>query len=141
MCNTIYLRDRIHNRGKKGISYLAIGLFIIVCLMPTLQGNLEFQPNDIPDNQKYISLHRCYFLIYGRISNPIIKEYKQYKWLWIHAECVHVIGFGVSYDGLYSITQWIYDEDVKLSLEADGPTFRGLVTNNFILGRQIARYF
>jgi hypothetical protein len=57
-----------------------------------------------------------------------------------HAEEVYVSGFYPSYDGYYDVTQWIYDEEVKLNWRISGPMFRGIVTKNNILGVQRARF-
>ena len=137
----VSLMDKKHKLTKQGITLIAIGLFITVCFMPTIQGEKDFQQYDEYENQKSKSLYGCYFLICGRICNPRIEEKGKYKWLWIHAEAVYVNGFGVSYDGMYGITQWIYSDDVKLTWEGHDPKFRGLITNNFIFGIQRARFF
>jgi hypothetical protein len=75
-------------------------------------------------------------IIIGKIRNPRIMEAGSNKLLIFFAEKVFLIGFTFSYDGAKSITQWIYSEEVKLGLRTNGPDFRGLITNNFILGRQ-----
>ena len=131
---------------KKIFSSFAIASFIIVLFIPSLQANSDFQLKYKVDEKSYenqtnVSLLRCYFFIYGKISNPRIIEYNRHTGLHFYAEKVHVIGFGVSYDGLYTITQWIYNEEVQVNWKGEGPDFRGLVTNNFIIGSQRSRWF
>jgi hypothetical protein len=50
------------------------------------------------------------------------------------------LGFYASYDGHYDVTQWIYNEEVKLSWKTSGPDFRGIITKDFIFGIQRARF-
>jgi hypothetical protein len=130
---------RIINRT---LLIIMIVLFFTVCLIPVSQGTSNPENDiEIEKNQTIKNFDRCIFFIYGEISNPRIEEQGSRKYLYFDAKKVHIIGVSYGYDGPVSITQWIYSEVVKISWKTSGPNFRGLVTNNYLLGTQRYRYF
>ena len=75
-------------------------------------------------------------IIIGKINNPRIERCGSNKILVFHAEKVFLMGGTPTYEGYKSITQWIYDQEVILGIKTHNPDFRGLITKNFIFGRQ-----
>jgi hypothetical protein len=125
-------------------SAFTIGLFIAVSLIPPSQSATNLKYYDMCEpitNQKDIYFVGCVLYIIGRISNPRIVNQGQNKWLVFHAKIARVIGFKFGYDEPESITQWIFSKNVTLSLKTDGPMFRGIVTDNFIIGSQRYSFF
>jgi len=141
----VTLNNKFIKHKRKAVSMFLLVILTILFFLPSLQANTSLQNYDTSNahsTNKNPYLTGCKFIIYGRINKSWIEHQGTSIWLWIHAEAVHVIGSGWSYDGAYSVTQWIYSEDVKLSWQVShGPEFRGIVTDDLIIGMQKSRRF
>ena len=139
----VHSNNILNEEVKKTYLIASIGLFIAVFLAPVLQANFIYKDNSNskPSIKKTDeSFTDCVLIVIGKISNPRIEKQDKYKYLIFHAEEVYVSGFYPSYDGYYDVTQWIYDEEMKLNWRISGPMFRGIITKNYILGIQRARF-
>ena len=139
----VHIDNMLNKKIKKTYLFTIIGLLIAISLIPDLQANFSSKDNYNPNlNIKKTdkSFTACVLIAIGKISNPRIEKQDTNKYLIFHAEEVFVSGFYQSYDGYYDITQWIYDEEVKLNWRTSGPMFRGIITKNYILGVQRARF-
>jgi hypothetical protein len=139
----VHSNNILNKKIKKTYLIIIIGLIISISLIPILQANFIYKENYNPNpNIKKTdkSFTNCVLFVIGKISNPRIEKQDTNKYLIFHAKEVYVSGFYQSYDGYYDITQWIYDEEVKLNWRASGPMFRGIIIKNYILGVQRARF-
>jgi hypothetical protein len=133
----------LYKKTYKFFPMVIVGLFIAVSLVPASQANSISELTDklnFSINKTDKSFVDCFLIVIGKISNPRIEEQGKNKYLIFYAEVVFVSGFYSSYDGNYDVTQWIYNENIKLSWKTSGPDFRGIVTKDVIFGIQRPRF-
>jgi hypothetical protein len=133
----------LYKKGIKKLLIINFGLFIVISLVPSFKANINCESNDElifikNTTDKYFV--NCVLFVIGEIENPRIEEIGNKKYLLFYAKEVFVSGFYAGYDGYIDVTQWIYDEEVKLSWKGSGLKFRGIITDDFIFGIQRARY-